>query len=185
VGKAPDQQPEPFLPDMRSSANLIYWLVSAFGMTVLPFVRQGFGKHGIGLPGLLAGAIIWLYAGLADAPEMLTYFVVWAAFCIYRRMTHDPRQHTQYQGYPLLTGWLFKSEMTARLAEAGLVWIAGGILSGLSPALGQFLSFGAYALSLKYMLDGAVIERQKEAAHDAITTMKIQQERMEEVTRRR
>ena len=35
------------------------------------------------------------------------------------------------------------------------------------------------------MFDSALIERQKEAAHDAITTMNIQQERMEEVMRQR
>jgi hypothetical protein len=180
-----DDKPEPFLPDMRASTNLIYWLASALTMTVLPIIREGFGKHGLGLPALLAWPLIWGYAGLADAPEMMLYFAVWAAFSVYRRFTYDPIQATQYQGYPLLTGWLFRNEMTARLAEAALVWIAGGILSRLSAALGQFLSFAAYALFIKHMLEGALIERQKEAAHDALVTMQIQQERMEEVTRRR
>jgi hypothetical protein len=182
VGQTPEKT-EPLLPGMRGSTNLICWVAVAFSMTLLPFLRSGMGKRGIGLPGVFAFILILGYASLA--PEMIVYLWAWLAMVIYRKLTYDPLQHTEYGGRCVLTDWLFHNEMTSRLAEAGLVWAIGNVLSDLSPAIGQFVTWDAYALWVNYMLENAVIERQKEAAHDAITTMQIQQERMEEVTRRR
>ena len=42
-----------------------------------------------------------------------------------QRLTADPRQHSQYQGWPVFTGWLAKDDLLARLGEAVFVWVAG------------------------------------------------------------
>lgn len=174
MSKQPDK-PEGFLPNFQHSTNFLYWIVSLLSKTVTPAIRTSLGKHGVGLDGLMAGVLILGVASLGNSNQVLMYFFVWSACCMYRRMTYDPMQATQFPGWCLLTQWMFHGEMTARLAEAVIVWVAAGMIPG---TLGVFLQWSAYGLFGKYLLDAAIFERQKEAIGDTTAMMEIRQEQM-------
>src|SRR4051812_19896064 len=115
-------KPESLLLDMKESTSIAYALANVHAMAILPLIRTGMGKRGVGMTGFFAALLILFYGALKNAPEMFAYSYVWLLAVIYRKLTYDPIEHTEYQGRPILTGWLFSDEMTARKVEAVLMW---------------------------------------------------------------
>jgi len=178
------QQQPSMLVDMRTSFNIANFLADIHSACIRPFTRTGMGARGLGASGFFAGILILAYAGFADAPDMLLYFQAWVIMAVYRRITADKTQHSQFQGFVWMFDWCVKNELTARLLEAGSMWVIGGILSGFSEAVGRFVSAGVFSLGLKYLIDASTIQRQKEAAHNARIEMEAMQRRLEQEKRR-
>jgi hypothetical protein len=177
------KQQQSFLVDMRASFNIVNFLADIHTAAIRPWTRSGMGTRGMGAAGLFAGVLILGYAGFAEAPEMITYFWAWLAMVVYRRITADKREHTHYQGRVWLFHWCLKDELNARLMEAGTMWILGGVLAGVSEALGQFVVAGLFSFGLKYVIDAATVERRREAAHNARIEMETHHQSFEEERR--
>ena len=116
---------------------------------------------------------------------MLTYLQAWIVFAIYRKLRADPTQHTQFRGWPLLTHAWVRSDNAAYAIEAVLVFAIGCCLYGWSPAVGQFVIYGSFALAISCVLESAYIARRKEATHDAIVEMEFTQGTMSQTQRNR
>jgi hypothetical protein len=174
------QQPPSMLIDMRTSFNLLNFVADVHTAAIRPFTRSGMGTRGLGAAGIWAGGLLLVYAGAANAPEMLRYAWVWLALVVYRRLTADRRQHSQFQGIVWMFDWLFTDEMKARLLEVVVVWIVGSYLCRFSEPLGQFVAWGALSFAFKYAVHAATRARQSEAAHNARVEMETMQRRFEE-----
>jgi hypothetical protein len=177
----PGQQPDPSLnARMKESFHWLYFLANAYAACLLPFIRHGMGTRGIGAAGFFAWLLMLAYAGHTASPEMLIYIKAWFVFAVYRRIRADRRQLTGYQGWPLLTGWLIRSDRLARAVEAVLVYLIGSHLCQWSESVGRFIACGAYALAAKLYIETAIQRQHQEAAHNAVVQMEIMQARMEE-----
>jgi len=166
----------------RDTFNILYFALNAYAMALLPFLRRGMGRRGIGLPGLFALVIIVFYGGQTRSAEMTAYFWAWLTAVFVQRLTIDRRQHSLYQGWPVFTGWLAKDEMHARLGEVVLVFIVGTCLGSWSEAVGHFVTWGSVALMFKYGIEAVYFAREKEAFEDARIEM---ENRMQQTRQRR
>ena len=106
---------------------------------------------------------ILVYAWLAESPDMITYWYLWMGMVIYRRITADKCQHSQYRGWPWMFRWCVKSEMTARLLEAATMPLLGGIVSGFSEDVGRFVTAGVFSFGFRYLIDASTEARRREA----------------------
>jgi hypothetical protein len=174
------QQESSMLIDMRTSFNLLNFLADAHTASIRPFTRSGMGTRGIGAPGFWAMLLILAYAGFANAPEMILYFWAWLAMVVYRRITADRRQHTDFQGWVWMFDWCLKDELKAHLLEAVSMWAIGGFLCGFSEPLGQFVMLGAVSFGVKYAINAATVARRREAAHNARIEMETMQRQFED-----
>ncbi len=171
------EKQEGMLLSNSDTFNLLYFCINVYAWALLPFLRTGIGRNGMGVPALVAMFVILWNAGENHSQEMLTYFWFWFAMVVWRRLTPGKGVISVYQGWPCLTAWLVGDEMLARLAEAVLVWVVGNWLRGWSEAVGQFVTYGSFALGLKYWLESTFIARQEEAIEDARIEMEIRTER--------
>ncbi len=172
-----EEKQEGLLSNNKDAFNLLYFCLNVFAWAFLPFVRTRIGKNGMGLPALLSMPVILWYAGNKHCPEMLTYFSWWLCLVVWRRLTPGKGVVSYYQGWPWLTGWLAGDEMLARLLEAVLVWLAGNCLRGWSEAVGQFVTYGGFALGFKALIESTFIARQDEAMEDACIEMEARMRR--------
>jgi hypothetical protein len=179
--KQQQQQTPSILLDMRTGFNLAMFAADVHTACIRPITRSGMGTRGMGAPGFWAMLLIPTYAAAADAPEMIRYFWVWLALVVYRRIRADKRQHTQFQGWVWPLDWCVKNELTAHLLEAVSMLLIGSMLTGISEALGMFISAGFVSFGFRYVIDAMVIQRQKEAAHNARVEMQAMQGHFEEV----
>jgi hypothetical protein len=173
------QQQQPnhsLLPiDMRTGFNIWIFIVDAWCAGLWPFTRCHMGTRGMGTAGFWAMLFIPIYAGLAEAPDLLAYWHLWLAMAIYRRITADPVQDTRFQGFVWMFNWCTKSEMTARLLEAASMPLIGGILSTFSEDIGRFLTLAIFPLSFRYLVDALTIAKREEAVANAIHDMNAMQ----------
>ena len=173
------QQQPTNLYDARASFNLFNAVANVHAKCLLPFTRCHMGKHGMGLlPSIFAAFLMLAYAQYARAPEMLLFCRAWLVMAVLRRLTADRRQHTEYEGWPWLFGFL-RNQQLARLLEAGSLWLIGGWLSTYSVPLGRFVAAGAFSYGFKYAVDRIVDGRMQDAAHDAPIEMAWLQRTME------
>ena len=170
--------------DMRTGFNGLTFLADIHMAAILPWTRSGMGTRGMGWPGFWAMLGIPLYAGLAEAPEMLAYWHVWMAMVIYRRLTADSWQHPQYQGRAWMFHWCMKRELDARLMEAGTMPLIGGILCGISEPIGLFVTAGFFSFGFRYVVDVAAHARRQEAVARARIEQEAMQAYVEEDMRR-
>ncbi len=177
------QQEQSFHTDMRTGFHILYIGTNVLTAGVRPVTRSGMGTRGIGAPGFWTMLFIPLYAGTTNSPEMLTYWYVWVVMVIYRRITADRHQHTNFQGWVWAFDWLIKDELNARRLEAVSMLIVGNLLSAWSEPVGQFVSYASYALGVQCVLDAMTRTRQKEAAHNAKVEMLAMQVRFQEQQR--
>lgn len=164
----------------RDAFSILYFWVTVYAMALLPFLRRGMGRRGIGWAGLFALVVIVFYAGHTRSPEMVTYLWAWFAAVFLQRLMCDRRQNSQYQGWPVFTGWLVKDELHARLGEAVLAFIVGTCLFSWSEAVGRFVVWGSLALVIKYVVEAAYIAREQEALEDAVKEMESRMWRMKQ-----
>jgi hypothetical protein len=175
----PGQQPQggpPLFIDMRNAFNIATFIADVGAATIWPFTRCHMGTRGMGMAGFWAMLFIPIYAGLARAPDLLAYWHLWLAMAVYRRITADRLQHTQFRGWPWMFLWWTRSEMSARLAEAAAMPILGAIVSAFSEDIGRFIIVvGTFSFSYRYVLDAMTEARRQEAAWNAIREMEAMQ----------
>ena len=165
----------PFL-DARTSFYWVVFLADIHTGCIRPLTRSHMGPHGLGWPGFWAMLAIPVYAGLAEAPEMLTYWYWWMGLVIYRRITADKIQHTQYQGWPWMFDWCMNDEMNARAMEAGTMPLLGGLVACLlGEQAGAFVAAGVFSFGLRYVIDASAMARRREAARNARIDMEQMQ----------
>ncbi len=158
---------KPYELNDRDAFGIFYFVVAAYAMALLPFLRRGMGRRGIDRAGVFALVIIVFYAGHTRSAEMTAYFWGWLGAVVLQRLMCDRRQHSQYQGWPVFTGWLVGNELHARLIEAVLVFIVGICLFSWSEAVGRFVAWGGVALVIKFVIEAAYLAREEEALEDA------------------
>jgi hypothetical protein len=177
------QQEQTFPVDMRTSFNILYFVVCFFTMTILPFTRSRMGTRGVGAAGFWAMLFIPLYAGTVHSDAILTFWYAWVIMVIYRRITADKNQHPQFTGWVWMFDWLIKDELNARRLEAVSMLIVGNLLKEWSEPVGQFVIYGSFSLGAKCVFDAMTRARQKEAAHIARIEMLAMQERFQDSPR--
>jgi hypothetical protein len=167
----PQREPSMFI-DQRTAFNLCTFAADAAMRCFTPFTRCHQGTRSMGLAGFGAMLLIPLWAGFAHAPDMLAYWHFWLAMVIYRRITADRVQHTQYQGWPWMFRWCANSELNARLGETAAMPVLGGIVSAFSEDVGRFITvFGTFSYVYRFILDAMTVAHREQAAHNAIRQM--------------
>ena len=172
------------MDDARDGFNIAGFALTAHAMTILPFTRTGMGIRGLGAYGFWAMVMIFFYALLMGSPAMLLYLALWLVMAVRHRLFPDRRQHSAYQGYPWLFGWMVKDEYIARCVEAASMFLIGSLLYGLSQAVGLFVVCGTFSLGAKYVMEHSLHLRRVQAAHDWQAEADGWRVAMEEVQRR-
>jgi hypothetical protein len=173
------------IDDMRQGFNIGSWLLYSWSMAYLPFLRTSFGVRGMEGYSFWAFVIILAYGTLGNSPAMVWgYLPAWVLMVIWRKLRADSLQHSAYQGWPWLTGWMIRDEYLARCAEAGLMILIGALLSRVDESVGLFVSGGVIALGAKYVYEHVTHMRQVRAAMDWHREAELWQEAMEEAARR-
>ena len=153
------QPPEKKPQDYIDIANTIAMIVAG---PFIPFLRSHCGSHAFYK--LWPTAIyLPLYAGYARVPELMYWFYPWLAAMIFRRLTYDRNQDSNYRGWPWLTGLMFRRERTVRLMEALLLLGTGYWLEG---PVGHFLMIGAAGLFVTLRIDAMVLAARRRIIHD-------------------
>jgi hypothetical protein len=171
----PQQQDKSVFTDMRTAFNVFTLGADIVTACVRPFTRSRIGTSGMSWAGFTAMIAIPVYAATAEAPGMLGFWHAWLAMVIYRRITADTHQHSQYQGLPWMFAWC-RSELTARALEAGtmpLLGSAAGTLFGED--VGLFISASTFAFAYRYVIDRMTVARRNEAARNARIEMESTQ----------
>jgi hypothetical protein len=172
----PQQQQSSMLMDMRTSFNIVTLIADVHTACIRPLTRSHQGPHALGWPGFWAMLAIPLYAGLADAPGMLTYWYFWTAMVAYRRLTADRRQHTEYQGRPWMFAWFMRDELNMRALEAATMPVLAGVASAFfGEDVGTFISAGIFSFGFRYVIDSMTRARRIAAARNA----RIEMEQMQ------
>jgi hypothetical protein len=151
-------------------ANTGYWLVA-------PVTRSGMGRRAGGMPWLVAFVILLFYARQQQSEALEFYTWAWLGMSLFRRLTPGKEVVTLYQGWPWLTGWLLRNELTARLAEVPLVFLAGAAVADADAATGKLLMWASLGLAVKYWIEATYLRRIDEATDDQILIMQSRMSR--------
>jgi hypothetical protein len=169
------QRESSWLIDMRTTFNLVTFVVDTHTACIRPFTRSHMGTRGMGAAGFWAMLAIPLYAGLAEASDLLSYWYLWLGMVICRRIKADKYQHPHYQGWPWMFDWCMKSDLGSRLMEAATMPLLGSIVSAFSEDVGLFVTAGVFSFGLRYAIDAMTSARRREAARIARIEMELMQ----------
>ena len=158
----PKEIPEPQQKkpqDFIDIANTVAMIVAG---PFLPFLRSHCGSHAFYK--LWPTAIyIPLYAGYANVPELIYWFQPWLVAMIFRHLTYDRNQDSNYRGWPWLAGVFCRRERIARFFEASFLLAAGYWLEG---PLGNFFMIGAAGLFVTLRIDAMVLASRRRIIND-------------------
>jgi hypothetical protein len=162
--------------DARAGFNLVTFAADVHIACIRPFTRSGMGTGGMtGMASLGAMLFIPIYAGLVEAPEMLTYWYAWLAMAIYRRIKADKSQHTEFHGIVWIFDLCVQRERTAQLLEAATMPVLGAIIGQWSDDVGLFITTGVFSFGYRYVINVAADARRRAAAHNARIDMEAMQ----------
>lgn len=165
----------------RGGINAVHWGIVAYAMCFYVFLRSGFGRKGLGAASLLAWLGILLYAAAWESPAMLEFLQAFICMVIFRMVTYSKRDITEYQGFPWLASLCLlgnQNEKLLRFVEPFFVLAAGWYLMDYDPALGQFFTYGAYAMHIKFGIDAMLLRQMREATEDAKKLAMIYQQQL-------
>lgn len=161
----PREMPNPQPEKPQDVVNIGFTLASIHTACITPFIRSRFGTHAFaGYP--MAGLLMFFYAGFARCPLLLWYIPAWMAMIAYRRLTADRNQHSRYQGYPWVFGWM-ANEYVARVFEVFIAFFAAVFLSMVSKPLSKFVMAEIVSLIIVLATECATLGARKRALHDA------------------
>lgn len=153
----PGQQPEPKETKPKDILNLCFNVASAYGACLWPFTRSRFGTHAFSGYGLsLVGMV--LYGADRQSDAMNWYIVAWVIALVYRRLSADGNQHSRYQGYAYVFGWM-ASQHVAKLGECFIAFGLAVYYSTIDGAMTDFLMCMIPALILV-----AAVEKARDSA---------------------
>jgi hypothetical protein len=173
--RQPDQKGPGFQMSMGDTFNLFYFVARGHATCFTVFTRHTFGQQALGWNGLCAFLLIPLYAGFADAPEMLRFWALWVIALVLQRVrtawavVHGRKLHSQYGGHPWL-GYLIpfvKSYRAAVAAECAAVFLAGVLLCSVSEAVGMFTAIGFWSLLIVYGVERQALLMEARRIRDA------------------
>lgn len=162
---------------LKESFNIGYGLLKCQATCVTPFIRIGFGSEALGFPAL--GAMV-AYAGWVMATEAIEVHALgfwwFVAIGVQRalmfiRYLRGGYQHSRYDGYPLLTGWLCRSDTLAKIMEGGLVLAAGLSVELVPYPLRQFLVVSGVAIMFVEIVNHHYHQKVEQARRDSIIEM--------------
>ena len=167
-------------PNPRESVNLLYIAAKGMAACVWPFIRSHPGVHALGAPGVIALLIILLYAAGQNAPEMMTYLVVWFLVVAFRnaqarRQERRGRgEHSRYDGWPWLAMRLpfVRDEVKAKGVEPFVCFAIGVFICPLSEPMGKFVMLGAVGLLLVRVMELRANEVRARRMRDAMIEMR-------------
>jgi hypothetical protein len=157
-------------PDQSGEA--LVWIVArTLSASVVVFLRKDFGKHFLGIPGVIALIVIPLFAGVFrghDLRPMLYFWEAYFAMCVahriggLRRAWKGVHLHSQYSGTPRLCR-LFPTipeSIIKRCIEPALIVLAGLLATSWNEPLGSYLVWAGIALAIAENLTG-ISERRR------------------------
>lgn len=158
-------QPEPRETKPQDILNLAFNCASAYGACLWPFCRSSFGSRAFaGYPLSLIGMLV--YAGWRECEAMGAYVIAWLVAVAYRRLTTDSNQHSLYQGYPWVFGWM-ATERVARLSEMFIAFPLAVYYSTIDGAMTDFFMCMIPALLLVQWVEAARDAAWKRQRRDA------------------
>jgi len=172
---------------MGQTFNLTYAVLNGHATGVSVFLRSNFGTEALGIPGLIALALIVLVGGFNGSPEMFIYLFVWLFYLARQRMItaklvrNKVILHSMYQGDPDLALRFTSSRSTAiNFVEPVICLVAGGGLATVSPVLGAFVGMGAVSLSARNAINQMIDQKRLQAMTDAHIDQQILADRFRE-----
>lgn len=154
--------------------GLIYWVTTLHAMCVLPFLRSGFGREALGVPGFLA-FILLLSCALAS-PVCAGFFLTWLGMVIYRRvetfrlLRQGAQLHSRYAGYPSLAlrvPFVRTVETATGFWEPALAFLGGLMLCPLAEGFGGFIMLAGFSLMVRNGIEGEITRKRIERMQDA------------------
>jgi hypothetical protein len=102
---------------------------------------------------------LWFMALLAQRGVMLVHYL------------RGHYEHSRYDGFPLLTGWMCQSDTLAKIMEGALLMAAGAVMEGISWPIGHFLFASGGAIIFIEMIDHQYWVKREQAQRDQIIEM--------------
>jgi hypothetical protein len=180
-----EQQNEPF-SDIRSGMNLVFIVVRAHAMCLVPFLRYGVGINVPGFDGITAMILMFIVMGASADSGMLGFLGAWVVVVIFQRIRalsfykRGVYLHSEYWGWPWLGKYLSraKTEQGAKACEPALCVLLGLMLMPLSVPLGLFVSLGVVSFLIIRGADAVMCQRQLTALRDLQIEQRALSERL-------
>ena len=174
------QQPHVFQSSIdhgNLALNGLYLLVGGHVACLWVFMRKHFGVRAFHVNGLVAIAVMYVYALVAPCVrEMRLFFFVWLALLIFHRTVSLYRQwrqidgHSCYDGFPSLAMALFRppNEQAAKAFCEPMLAIAAGawLFYTLSEPLGLFIGSASVSLVIKRVIERGIENAEIQAMKD-------------------
>ncbi len=167
---------EPDSMSVADSTNLLYFLTTAHSTCLTVFLRESFGSEALGVPGVSALLLLFVAVGVTGSPDLLLYGGIWLIVLMgqraqtFQNQRKGLRLHSRYAGFPAATKVCFPFVTDERILQRLEPFVAGGIglvLLWCSPAIGQFVLWGAFSLAIRTTLDQFTHHRRLQELHDA------------------
>ena len=120
------QQPDSSWIDPASGFAVATFTAQIGAACFTPVLHSRFGSAGLGVPGLIAFFLIFIWGAETHSSLMLRYWLLWVFMAVFRRLEsrwirwRGARIHSCYQGNPPLYRWLGEK---ARLLEILLLYL--------------------------------------------------------------
>lgn len=171
------QQPQKNELDLKRSFNLVYGIAKCQATCVTPFIRVGFGTEALGFPalGALVAYCFWIMGTESfDLESILLWWfmaIIAQRGWMFVRYLRGGYEHSRHDGFPLLTGWLCRSDTWAKLMEGALVMAAGAFVEELPWAIGRFLFISGGAIIFVEMINHQYHQKREQAMRDQVIEM--------------
>jgi hypothetical protein len=175
----PRQQPHVFQSTIdhgNLALNGLYLLVGGHSACLWVFLRKNFGFRAFHVTGIVAIAVMYVYALAAPCREMKLFFPAWLALIVFHRGVSLYRQwrkidgHSMYDGFPWLAMLLFRppGEAIAKAVCEPLLAIAVGALLfyTLSEPLGLFIGSASVSLVIKRVIERGIENAEIQSMRD-------------------
>ncbi len=114
----------------------------------------------------LSALLMLVYAGAADCPLLAWYILPWLGMVFIRRVTTDPNQHSRYQGYPWVFGWM-AGEYVARLAEVFICFFGAVFLVIVDEEIARFVMAMIVSIIVAAWVEFSTLRTRSIAMRDA------------------
>lgn len=172
----PNQPNRPPFQDVRTGVNILAHLINGWATSILPFIRKDFGSEFFGVNALIALLTMLVFGAVENSDDLLRYMGIWLLVVLAQRLdgARAVRRgqiiHTRYVGDSWLAQKLApraKRKTHQMLIEPAICLLVGLLFCPGSPAVGQYLIVGAFAVFMFNGMHRAVLERRVRHMHDA------------------
>jgi hypothetical protein len=173
------QQKQDSGPDKKQTFDIVYSLCLMHQRALVVPLRTGWGKEALGLPCLLALALMFFWAGFSRDPLMWAYLGFWVLCQMVRRveslrLAQGGKVHSWCDGMPMKVRFVQSHKIIKLVAEPLLVFCGGVVMLPVSAELHTprnglplFLMLGIFTLPVIEIVKQMIRSKRVQGMMDA------------------